>query len=60
MTTDLSEATDDHYINRSVVWLTGALAGQGRVITDYTGSNGKLTYAATTEAPSAADTFVIL
>lgn len=60
MTTDLSEATDDHYIGAVVVWTSGVLAGQRSDITDYAGANGLLTYTETTEAPSAADTFVIL
>ncbi len=59
MTTDLSEATDDHYIGRTITWITGALAGQSSDITDYTGVGGKLKYTAVTEAPSAADEFIL-
>jgi hypothetical protein len=60
MSTDLTEATDDHYKNRSVVWITGVLAGQGAAITAYTGVGGILDFAAVTEAPSATDRFVIV
>ena len=59
-TTDLAEATDDHYIGRTIVWLTGVLAGQATDITDYTGSGGQLTYTACTEAPSNGDTGIIV
>ena len=37
VTTDLAEATDDHYNGRTIVWTSGVLAGQARTITDYTG-----------------------
>ena len=60
MTTNLTEATNDHYIGAVVVWTSGVLAGQRSDITDYAGANGLLTYTAVTEAPSATDTFVIL
>lgn len=60
MTTDLSEATDDHFIGRTVIWTSGVLLNQASDITDYQGSNGLLTYTAVTEAPSASDTFVIV
>jgi hypothetical protein len=59
MTTDLAEATDDHYNGRIIVWVDGVLAGQATNITDYTGATKLLTYTAVTEAPSAADKFVI-
>lgn len=60
MTSDLAEATDDHYIGRTVIWVTGVLAGQASDITDYLGSTGKLTYSTVTDAPSATDVFVIV
>ena len=60
MTTDLSEATDDHYIGAVVVWTSGVLAGQRSDITDSAGANGLLTFTAVTEAASAGDTFVIV
>ena len=60
MSSDLTEATDDHYIGRIVIWTSGALKDQASDITDYTGTNGVLTYTAVTEAPSNGDTFVIV
>jgi len=60
MTSDLAEATDSHYNGRAIIWTSGALANQAATITAYLGSTGMLTYAAVTEAPSAADTFIIV
>lgn len=60
MTTDLAEATDDHFNGRILIWTSGALLNQATDITDYAGSNGLLTFTAVTEAPSAADTFIIV
>lgn len=60
MTTDLTEATDDHYIGRIIIWTSGVLANQATDITDYDGASKLLTYTATTEAPSNTDTFVIV
>lgn len=60
MTTNLTEATNDHYNGRIVIWTSGALLGQATAITDYDGATKKITYTAVTEAPSAADTFVIV
>ena len=59
MTTDLTEATDEHYAGRTIVWTSGVLAGQASDITAYLGATGRLTYTAITEAPSAGDDFVI-
>lgn len=60
MTTNLTEATDDHYIGRIIVWITGALAGQATDITDYVGSTKKLVFSAVTDTPSNGDRFVIV
>ncbi len=60
MSTNLTEATDDHYNGRTILWRTGVLAGQGTDITDYNGTTKVLTYTTVTEAPSADDTFVIV
>ena len=60
MTTTLTEATDDHYNGRIIIWTSGVLANQATDITDYDGATKKLTYTAVTEAPTAADTFVIV
>lgn len=59
-TTNLTEATDDHYIGRTIVWITGALTRQASAITDYDGATKTLTYAAVTEAPSNGDRFVLV
>lgn len=59
-TTNLTEATDDHYNGRYLVFRTGALAGQATDITDYDGTSKMLTFTALTEAPGNGDTFVIL
>lgn len=60
MTTDLTEATDDHYNGRIIIWTSGVLKNQATDITDYTGATKLLTYTATTEAPANTDTFVIV
>jgi len=59
--TNLSEATNDHYNGAFVVITSGALLGQSRLISDYDGTTKVVTVAtAFTEAPAAADTFIIL
>jgi len=60
MTTNLTEATDDHYNGRIIIWTSGVLQNQATDITDYDGASKMLTYTATTEAPSDGDTFVIV
>ena len=60
MTTDLTEVTNDHYNGRIIIWTSGVLQNQATDITDYDGATKMLTYTATTEAPTAADTFVIV
>lgn len=60
MTTDLTEATNDHYNSRIIVWITGDLAGQATDITDYDGGTKTLTFTAVTEAPADGDDFVIV
>jgi hypothetical protein len=60
MTTNLTEATDDHYNGRIIVWTSGVLLRQATDITDYDGTNKLLTFTAVTEAPTATDTFVII
>lgn len=59
-TTNLTEATDDHYIGRLVVFTTGDLSGQATDITDYNGTSKLLTVTTLTEAPSTGWKFVIL
>jgi len=59
--TDLTETTDDHYNNMTIIFTSGALAGQARRIHDYAGATKTITvYPAFTEAPADDDTFVIL
>jgi len=60
MTSDLTEATDDHYNGRVIVWVSGNLYGQASVITDYDGATKKLTFTAVTEVPSNGDKFIIV
>lgn len=60
MTTNLTEATDDHYNGRIIIWTSGVLINQATDITDYNGTTKMLTYTAVTEAPTAADTFIIV
>ncbi len=60
MSTNLTEVTNDHYNGRIVIWTSGVLQNQASDITDYVGVNGVLTYTAVTEAPSAADAFIIV
>lgn len=60
MSTNLTEATDNHYNGRVIIWTSGALAGQASAITAYDGVNKILTYQTVTDAPSNADTFVLV
>lgn len=60
MSTNLAEGSNEHYTNSTVIMLTGALAGQRRKITSYTGTGGIIGFAAMTEAASAGDTGVIV
>lgn len=55
-----TEATDDHFNGRIIVFTSGALANQATDITDYTGGTQTLTFTALTEAPADNDTFVIV
>lgn len=58
--TNLTEATNDHYNGRTIVFRAGALAGQASQITDYNGTTKEITCNTLTEAPSNGDTFVIV
>lgn len=60
MTTNLTEATNDHYNGRIIIWTSGVLIRQATDITDYAGATKMLTYTAVTEAPGNGDTFVIV
>lgn len=59
---DITEATADHYIGRLVLWTSGALIAQVTEVTDYelASGEGKFTVASMTEAPSNADTFLLV
>jgi hypothetical protein len=57
---DITEATDDHFIGRVIIFTSGNLIYQATSITDYTGATSVYTYDALTEAPSNGDTFVIV
>lgn len=60
MTTDLAEVTDDHYNGRTLIFLSGNLKGQATDVTDYSGTNGLLTFTGLTEAPANNDQFVLV
>lgn len=58
--TSLTEATNDHYNGRTLVFASGVLQGQAATIQDYSGASKDITVTALTEAPSNGDTFVIV
>lgn len=58
--TNLTEATDDHFNGRVIIFTSGALAYQASDITDYNGTTKALTVTALTEAPANSDAFVIV
>lgn len=58
--TDLAEIQDDIYIGRTVIFTSGNAKDEATDITDYVGSSGTLTVTALANAPSAADTFIII
>ena len=58
--TDLTEATNDHWNGRSIVFISGSLAGQAATISDYNGTTKAITVAALTSAPIAGDIAVIV
>ena len=59
--TDLTETTDDFYNDKVLVFNSGTLSGQARVISDYNGTTKAITLdEAVTSAPSDGDSFIIL
>ncbi|MCA9868706.1 MAG: hypothetical protein KC410_19615 [Anaerolineales bacterium] len=58
-TTNLTEATSDHYVGRTLTFISGALAQQMTTILDYNGSTKVMTVTAMTDAPANGDKFVI-
>lgn len=59
---DITEATADHFKERTVIFTSGALKGQARAITAYSlvAGRGRFTVAALTEAPANNDQFLII
>lgn len=60
MTTNLTEATNNHYNGRVILWTSGPLLRQATDIVAYDGVAKMLTYTAVTEAPVAGNTFIIV
>lgn len=58
--TNLTEATNDHFNGRVVLFVTGDLAGQATDVTDYDGVNKILLVTAMTEIPAPTDAFVLV
>jgi hypothetical protein len=57
-----TEATADHYNDKIVLFISGPLAGQQKVCTDYvlSGGRGKFTVNALTEAPASGNQFILV
>jgi hypothetical protein len=59
--TNLTETTDDHYNGQVLIFTSGNLAGESRLIIDYDGTTKEITvHPSLTEAPADTDAFVIL
>lgn len=56
----LTQSANDFWNGRIIIFLTGALKYQATDITGFTAATDTLTFTATTAAPSAADTYVVL
>ncbi len=57
---DLTETTNDHYNDQIIKFISGALAGQARPISDYDGATKTITVSpAFTDAPADEDEFII-
>lgn len=56
----LTEATNDHYNGRVILWRTGALTGQASAITAYNGTTKTFTFTEVTNAASASDAYVVV
>ena len=59
---DITEATDDHFVGRLIIFTTGALAYQATRITGYTLTSGEgvFTVEQMTEAPADSDQFIVV
>lgn len=59
--TDLAEATNDHYNGMGILFTSGDEAGQARVIDDYVGATGTISWTrALTGEPASSVTFILL
>jgi hypothetical protein len=60
-TSDITEATNDHYKDRWMIFVTGAAARQAKKINAYNGTTKAFTIdALASDTPGAGDTFVIV
>lgn len=58
--TNLDEATNDFWVEASITFTTGALAGQSRLVSDYNGTTKAITVSAPfTGVPAGGDDFVL-
>lgn len=60
MTTTLTNTVDSAYNGRLIIWTSGVLQNQATNITAYSHTNGRLTFTAVTNAPTAGDTFIVV
>jgi hypothetical protein len=58
--TNLTAADNDHYVGRTIVFVTGTLQGQAATITDYDQPSQTLTVSQLTRAPADTNQFVIV
>lgn len=56
----LTEATDDHYIGRVIMFTTGNAAGIAATVTDYDGSAKQFTFSTIVTAPTAGDGYILV
>lgn len=60
MSTNLAEATDNHYLDRTIIWTSGPLLRQAARITGYNGTTKVLTFSQVTDVPANGNTFIIV
>ncbi len=58
--TSAGDATDDHYNNREIIWITGNLAASRYAVSDYAGGTNRWTVPTMTDTPANGDTFQIV
>ncbi len=56
----LTQATTNHWVNRTVIFLTGAAALQASLITGFVPASDQLVFSALSVSPSATDTYIIV